>query len=255
MEEKLLVTNIQRMCMHDGPGIRTTVFLKGCNLYCPWCANPENIHPFPEKYNKNGREGEYGKYYTTDQLVWEILRDRRYWEPDGGVTFSGGEPLLWMKGLSAVMESLKQKGVHLAVETALQTEKSLLETAAGYVDLFIVDIKILEPERCKEVLGGDVQRYTENVGMLKKMGKTMLFRIPCNREHTIQQGNVERIKRFLAQYADVPVEIFATHSLGKGKYESLGLPFRAYQELSAGELAEIADDLSECGNRVRVNII
>lgn len=255
MEGKLLVTNIQRMCMHDGPGIRTTVFLKGCNLHCPWCANPENIHPFPEKYNKNGREGQYGKDYTADQLVREIEKDRRYWEPDGGVTFSGGEPLLWMDGLAAVMESLKKKGVRLAVETALQAEKPLLETAMEYVDLFIVDIKILEPEQCKEVLGGDVRRYRENVEMLKGKGKTMLFRIPCNREHTVRRENMEQIKGFLAQYADVPVEIFATHSLGKEKYESLGLPCREYDGLSAGELSEIADELRGCGNRVTVNII
>lgn len=255
MEGKLLVTNIQRMCMHDGPGLRTTVFLKGCNLRCPWCANPENIHPFPEKYQKNGREGEYGKYYTAGQLVKELSRDRRYWEPDGGVTFSGGEPLLWMDGLSAVMENLKREDIHLAVETALQVEKSLLETAAGYVDLFIVDIKILDPERCKEVLGGDAGRYRENVETLREKGKTMLFRIPCNREHTVQPENMELIKGFLAQYGDVPVEIFATHSLGREKYESLGLPYKEYHELSTGELSEIAADLSEQGNRVTLNII
>lgn len=162
---------------------------------------------------------------------------------------------MWMDGLAAVMESLKKKGVRLAVETALQAEKPLLETAMEYVDLFIVDIKILEPEQCKEVLGGDVRRYRENVEMLKGKGKTMLFRIPCNREHTVRRENMEQIKGFLAQYADVPVEIFATHSLGKEKYESLGLPCREYDGLSAGELSEIADELRGCGNRVTVNII
>lgn len=255
METDLLITNIQRMCMHDGPGIRTTVFMKGCNLHCPWCANPENIHPFPETYHKEGRQGQYGKRYAASRLVREILKDRRYWHPDGGVTFSGGEPLLWMESLAAVMEILKAEGIHIAVETALQVKKSLLEAAISYVDLFIVDIKILEPESCREVLGGNVQRYEKNVGILKDRGKNMLFRIPCNHEHTVRRENIKLIKNFLAQYSEVPVEIFATHSLGKEKYESLGLACGEYEELSAKELSEIARVLSECGNRVTLNMI
>ena len=72
MSEKLLVTNIQRMCMHDGPGLRTTVFMKGCKLHCPWCANPENIRDRQEEYIKDGRPGVYGCYYSPQELFLEI---------------------------------------------------------------------------------------------------------------------------------------------------------------------------------------
>ncbi len=255
MDGDLLVTNIQRMCMSDGPGIRTTVFMKGCNLRCPWCANPENIHQFPERYCKDGRQGEYGRYYSPERLLHNIMKDRLYWEPEGGVTFSGGEPLLWARQLLTVMRGLKSEGVHIAVETALQIEKTLLEAAAEYVDLFIVDVKILQPEICRGVLGGNVQRYTENVELLKSKGKKLLFRIPCNREYTVQKDNFEAVKSFLRQYAEVPVEIFATHSLGKEKYRSLGLECREFEKISVEELTEIAEDLSRQGSRVTINTI
>ena len=97
--DKILITNIQRMCFHDGPGIRTTVFLKGCNLHCPWCANPENISALPQAYERDGRKGLYGKEFSEEELLKEVLKDRRFYEDGGGVTFSGGEPLLQIKAL------------------------------------------------------------------------------------------------------------------------------------------------------------
>ena len=79
MEEKnILLTNIQRFSLHDGPGIRTTVFLKGCSLRCPWCSNPENLKPHPEKYMKDGIDGIYGKYYSASELVKECLKDKNF---------------------------------------------------------------------------------------------------------------------------------------------------------------------------------
>ena len=89
----MLITNIQRFSLHDGPGIRTTVFLKGCSIRCPWCSNPENLNGYPEKYNKNGIEGIYGKEYSCDEVYDEIMKDEVFYEDDGGVTFSGGEAL------------------------------------------------------------------------------------------------------------------------------------------------------------------
>ena len=84
-----LITNIQRMCMNDGPGIRTTVFLKGCNLHCPWCANPENIRFISEEYEKNGIKGVYGKSYSLDEVYQNILKDIGFWEKEGGDLFRG----------------------------------------------------------------------------------------------------------------------------------------------------------------------
>lgn len=90
----MLITNIQRFSLHDGPGIRTTVFMKGCSLRCPWCSNPENLNPYPEKYTKKGINGIYGREYTCDEVYYEIIKDRAFYGSDGGVTFSGGRSLI-----------------------------------------------------------------------------------------------------------------------------------------------------------------
>ena len=131
---KLLVTNVQRFSLHDGPGIRTTVFLKGCSLQCPWCSNPENIDLEPQAYDNNGIKGVYGKYYSAEELISECLKDRKYYtgqlqQPGawsvsdaseigllpGGITFSGGEPLLQMDNLVSVCEELHRRNIHITV--------------------------------------------------------------------------------------------------------------------------------------------
>lgn len=107
----MLITNIQRFSLHDGPGIRTTIFLKGCSLRCPWCSNPENIKPYPEKYYKDGIEGIYGKNYTCDEVYNEIIKDRAFYDENGGVTFSGGEALLYVNELLPLLEKLKKERI------------------------------------------------------------------------------------------------------------------------------------------------
>lgn len=115
----MIITNIQRFSLHDGPGIRTTVFLKGCSIRCPWCSNPENINHQIESYVKDGKEGFYGKEYSVDQVLKEVLKDKIFYEDNGGVTFSGGEALLYAKELLPLMEQIKQNNISIAVETCL----------------------------------------------------------------------------------------------------------------------------------------
>ncbi len=253
MPGSLLVTNIQRMCMHDGPGIRTTVFLKGCNLHCPWCANPENIRFHPEEYEKDGRRGVYGRYYTAEELTAELWKDRKFWKYGGGVTFSGGEPLMHAEELWPVLEKLKSQSVHIAVETALYAETKQVRRMLPYADLFIVDMKILVPSVCREILGGEMDVYERNLMLLCQSGREMVFRIPCNWEYTLGHDNVKRILECLKRYSHVPVEIFAVHSLGKSKYESLGRKCREWEKVSEKALEELAEQIKQCGNTVTIN--
>ena len=176
---RLRVTGVQRFSVHDGPGIRTTVFLKGCSLRCPWCCNPENIKPEREVYFRasrctgcleclkgceflerpedifmypehlecaencpSGAMGVYGDDLSPEELADLILRDLDYYEAtEGGVTFSGGEPLLQADGILALLEKLD--GIHVAVETSLHAPPENLGVLLDRVDLFIVDVKIL----------------------------------------------------------------------------------------------------------------
>ena len=126
----MIVTNIQHFCLHDGYGIRTTVFLKGCSLRCPWCANPENINMNIEKYveklNNKEIEKNYGFNITIDELYSEIVKDKNFYSNGGGVTFSGGEPILQINELEDLLIKLNNENINITFETALFVPKDYL---------------------------------------------------------------------------------------------------------------------------------
>ena len=166
MNNKIVLTNIQRFSLHDGPGIRTTVFLKGCNLKCPWCANPENMDFKLIKYfnEETKEEGYFGNEIEISKLYNEIIKDKAYYKMNnGGVTFSGGEPLLQIKALEPLLIKLKNENINICIETALQVSTELVRIAAKYIDEFIVDIKILDNEKCKDILNGNLELYYKNL--------------------------------------------------------------------------------------------
>ena len=247
MEATLRVTNIQRMCFHDGPGIRTTIFLKGCSIHCPWCANPENISFCKEKYLHNGKEEIYGRDYTSDELVAEVIKDIDFWSMGGGITFSGGEALMQPEGIRAVLEELKKKGVHTAIETALFVPFENLQSIIPLMDYFIVDIKLLDQHRCKTVLGGNLEAYFRNVRTVYEAGKLKVFRIPCCYEYTYEEDNKKKIVEFLLQYKDVKVELFGVHNLGKKKYDVLYKENRVFLAPDYSELNEFCKELKQRG--------
>ena len=247
-----LITNIQRMCMHDGPGIRTTVFMKGCTLKCPWCSNPENLLYEEEKYELDGEQGIYGKEYTLEELMRELLKDEAYWIDGGGVTFSGGEALMHMDYLQGIMKMLKNRGVHIAVETALFVPESMLTIAVDYVDFFYVDIKILDALLCKKILGGDIELYKKNLAYLNKTQKKIVFRIPCNDKYTLNGKNQQLICELCKEHMDIPIEIFKVHSLGMSKYKSLRKKY--YEKLSCEDIVfkDFYEILLDQGNKVKI---
>jgi pyruvate formate lyase activating enzyme len=250
------ITNIQRFCVSDGPGIRTTVFLKGCTLHCPWCSNPENLCHEEEPYVKDGMHGMYGYYLTAHELVNKLLRDKVYWNNGGGVTFSGGECLSHPVYLAEVMQELLDKGVSIAVETALFVNKRNVEMLMPYIDKFMIDIKILGKERCKDILGGDVKQYYENLDYIcSNTGHSnIVFRIPCAEYYTMDSHNRKLIIDLVSKYRDIPIELFTLHRLGQSKYESLGKEYSF--ETSDREMdlmTQFYDYLTTKGFDVKIN--
>lgn len=233
MEDCVLITNIQRFSLHDGPGIRTTVFCKGCSLHCPWCANPENIKTAPESYSKDGHSGVYGQWISYDELERELLKDRMFYEQvpavsgayqgmPGGITFSGGEPLLQLDALRPLLQKLHEAQIHLCVETCLFVPSDCLQSALNFFDLFYVDLKILEKERCSHILGGDLEQYFSNLRLLCQARKPFVFRVPVIGGFTDGGENRQAVAECLERFRPIKVELIKEHNLGSNKYLSLG---------------------------------
>lgn len=247
-KESILITNIQRFSLHDGPGIRTTVFLKGCSLHCPWCSNPENIASEPQEYKKDGITGIYGQYYSSEALIKECLKDKSFYEGNlapeqwsvgseeqirelpGGVTFSGGEPILQMEKLVPVVSSLHKECIHVVVETCLFVPPHLLTIALNYIDFFFCDIKILNETKSKEIEGGDMLLYLRNLETLmtwkddRGRGKPVVFRIPVIGSYTDSEENKTALKKLIKKYREnvLKLELIMEHNLAESKYKSLG---------------------------------
>ncbi|MBS5958075.1 MAG: glycyl-radical enzyme activating protein [Clostridiales bacterium] len=282
---KSLITNIQRMCMQDGPGIRTTVFMKGCTICCPWCSNPENISFQSEIYfcvdkckrsgnscvinnhcpvlsNEKGKLlysvceinalGTYGREYTPSELVEELCKDEEYFTHGGGVTFSGGEALAHMEYLEDVMILLKERNIHIAVQTALFISSTMVNLSLKYVDFFYIDIKILLEEECIKILGGDIYQFIKNVELIIERKVPVIFRIPCSDNYTLSFDNQLKILEFLRNYQNVPVELFKLHRMGANKYSSLGQNYDILDECSDERLQMFKNKLLEQNNIVDI---
>ncbi len=231
----LLITNIQRFSLHDGPGIRTTVFLKGCSLHCPWCSNPENI-----EFNINKQDVNFqGQWWGIDDLYQEVMKDRIYYDTNGGVTFSGGEALLWMKKLVPLLDRLKKEGIHQCVETALFVPTSLTKIALNYIDLFYVDIKILDELYCKSIIGGNINEYLNNLSILYEGKANIVFRIPLISPYTSSKKNVQDIVNLVSSFKNPHVELILGHNLAEKKYLALNKSMYYAPPISNAEVEEI----------------
>lgn len=221
--KKILVTNIQRFSLHDGPGIRTTVFLKGCLLHCPWCANPENLVMRAQPYEKDGKQGNYGIYVTPSELFEEIMKDRMFYGAEGGVTFSGGEPLLQIFALEPLLQKLQQEHIPICMETSLFAAPDQLAVALRYTDLFYADCKVMDPVDCATILGGQLQMYLTNLHTLSLSGKPVIYRIPVIDGYTDKKKNLDRMLQLFQLYPPQAVELLPGHRMGESKYRALGL--------------------------------
>ena len=247
---KVRISNIQRFCLNDGPGIRTVVFLKGCNLKCPWCANPENMeYEFTHYIDKYLHEKKtIGYDIEAIELFNELIKDEIYFKPNnGGITFSGGEPLLQIKALEPLLKKLKENKINIAIETSLQVNTQLVERALNYIDEFIIDIKILNKELNNKILKGNLDSYIKNIELLHKNNKINILRIPLSYEYTLTKDNQKLIISFLKKYNCHKVEIFKVHNLAKSKYQKIGKKFIKIKEINDNDLNLFYNKIKELG--------
>lgn len=227
---KARITDIQRSSVHDGPGLRTTVFFKGCPLHCAWCHNPEAISfepellNYPEKCIGCGRcdEGCFsgaralcGREYTVDEAMSEILLDKEYFT-NGGVTFSGGEPLAQAEFLSVLVDRCTECGIHTAVETSLIYYN---EDIFKKIKLVMADLKIWDTELHKKYTGVDNLAIKENFRRINQLGIPIIARTPVIPE--IKQ-DIDKISEFLKGLSNVKrYELLPYHPLGLVKSKAL----------------------------------
>ncbi len=230
---KGLIADIQRASVHDGPGMRTTVFLKGCPLNCWWCHNPEcidfkpQIMYYPDKCIGCGRcdEGCYaganvicGKEYTPEEVLEIVLQDKDYYGEKGGVTFSGGEPLAQPEFLSEAIDLCRANGINCAVETSLIYYN---EDIFKKLDVIMADLKIWDDRLHMEYTGVSNKLIMENFKKIDELGIPIIARTPVICE--IDQG-IDKISEFLKAFKNVvQYELLPYHPLGISKQKALGI--------------------------------
>jgi pyruvate formate lyase activating enzyme len=239
------VFNIQRFAIHDGPGIRTTVFFKGCPLRCWWCHNPESHKILPENIDGcNARRGfdqtfslgkdEVGKEFSVDELRNEIIKDKIFFEESsGGVTFSGGEPLMQYKFLSKLLKECKKDGIHTAVDTSGYASIEILIDIANEGDLFLFDLKLMNDDHHQKYTGVSNQIILKNLSTLDQIGKKIIIRIPIVPGITDTNENLYAIRGFISVLNNiVEVDLLPFHRAGDGKYKKYGKENKMGETLS-----------------------
>jgi pyruvate formate lyase activating enzyme len=251
-----IIFDIERNSFVDGPGIRTTVFFKGCNLRCAWCHNPESQSAAPELmfhqkrctgcgkckekcpnsletctlcgkcvlYCPNDAREIAGKKYTPEAVLRELLKDKVFYENSGGgVTFSGGECMLQIDFLEEILKRCKQNGIHTAVDTAGHVPYESFERVIPYTDLFLYDVKCVDSETHKKYTGVGNERILENLGRLLDRGVPLWIRVPIvpTVNDTIEE--MRRIKAYTDRHGGCQkIELLPYHAMGEHKYIALG---------------------------------
>ena len=226
------IFDIKRFAVHDGPGIRTTIFLKGCPLRCAWCHNPESQELEPvtvdimRKVNGKSVPGKkvYGERMEVDRLVETLLRDAHFYEESGGgVTFSGGEPLMQVEGLLQLLEACKMHGIHTCVDTSGYASWEQFERIVPLTDLFLFDLKNMDPELHRKYTGMDNGPVFSNADRLLERGATLIFRIPVIPSINTTDSEVTAMVRFLKERAEkmTEVHLLPYHRIAENKYRRL----------------------------------
>jgi pyruvate formate lyase activating enzyme len=262
---KGLIFDIRRFSVHDGPGIRTTVFFKGCPMECLWCHNPESRLPDPERTEKHivldgiqyTSEEITGKYMSPEEVVEEILRDRIFYEESGGgVTFSGGEPLLQPQFLKEILAECRKKNIHTTVDTCGFAEEKIVKEISPLTDLFLFDIKLAGETRHIQYTGQSNKTILRNLKILLKEGRPVILRFPVIPGITDTQENISGICQLITKLGPSikKIHLLPYHTIARGKYARLGKEFKMTDVPSPGKvhLERIRGGFEKMGLEVKI---
>lgn len=215
------IINITRFCTDDGPGIRTTVFLKGCPLRCLWCHNPESQSP-NEEHDINGEK--IGTTMSVQEILAEIVRDKVFYETSGGgVTISGGEPLYQPSFTSEILRLCKENNIHTAIETSGYASESAIRKVLQYCDFVLFDIKETDEEKHLEYTGASLGVVLQNLKIVNDTKVPFVIRLPIIPGMNDRDDHFLKVKDVAGKLAFCrDIEIMPYHKLGEYKYRQLG---------------------------------
>jgi len=293
---KALISTIQRYSLNDGPGIRTTVFMMGCNLRCPWCSNPESlliskrVMVFPIRCVGCGEcikvdtqhalklDGnhltfdaskdlrpflnicpyrvfeEVGEEIDVDELTSRLIRDRLFYEDSkGGVTFSGGEPLLQGEFIVEVAQKLHKEGIHVTIETAGNVQQDLLSRLNPYVDLYYFDLKAIDETLHQHLTGVSNELIHSNLKYLLDSRKEVKIRMVIAQDINVNEQEWQKRLEFFSSLPKTlrKIELLGYHALGVGKYIALGIPY-TLGNIQKSDLSLLAQSLIDLGFEVKI---
>lgn len=258
-----LVFNIQRFSLHDGPGIRTTIFLKGCPLSCSWCHNPESKEPKCEISRRMiSLDGEtyqddeiVGRWMAVEEVMEEVRKDSVFHEESGGgVSFSGGEPLMQPEFLRHLLRASGREGIHRVLDTCGYAARSVVESIADDVELFLFDLKIIDEEKHREYTDASNKPILENLDALVRARKDVILRFPVVPGITDTKQNVIDLKKLMQRFSLHRIDLLPYHTLGSQKHHKLDRP-NPLPDLSAPapeEVENLKEEFEREGFEVRV---
>jgi pyruvate formate lyase activating enzyme len=265
MRTQGLIFDIKKYSLHDGPGIRTTIFLCGCPLRCWWCQNPEGqklslddalkVRQVSKASLTTAKEL-IGRKVSVDEVMSEIEKDKVFYEEsNGGVTFSGGEPLMQNDFLNGLVDACRNSRMNTALETCGYASWDVVEKVKDKIDLFLYDIKVMDAKIHQKYTGVSNTVILSNLKKLDRDGKNIIIRFPVIPGITDTGENIEKVARFLRDLKVVrEIDLLPYNELGKGKYEKLNRLNRLtdLEPPSDEKLRELSERFKVLGLKVKI---
>jgi pyruvate formate lyase activating enzyme len=263
---KGLIFSVKRYAIHDGPGIRVTFFLKGCPLSCWWCHNPEGISQDQEMVELTEKVGvrefkkmdKAGIWYSVEDILGILEKEKTFiTESKGGVTFSGGEPMIQTDFLAEALKAGKENGYHTAVDTSGYAPAESYIKIIPFTDLFLFDIKHMDNAMHIKYTGVSNTLIFNNLKLILESGKDTFVRIPVIPDYNDDQENLNSLKQFLKgfKYENLKrISLLPYHKIGKAKYNRFHIPYRMndIEQPSRKRMSELKEFFSDTGIKVQI---
>lgn len=250
------IFDIQRFSIHDGPGIRTIVFLKGCPLRCKWCCNPESQRFEIEQMTMNGKVKTVGRDVTAGEVIDEVERDRMYYKRSGGgLTLSGGETLTQPDFAVALLALAHERGITTAIESTGFADFSVIERILPHLDLYLMDIKHINSDKHKAFTGQPNDKILANAQRIARSPVKLIIRTPVVPGFNDTEEEIGAIARFAASLPGVEeMHLLPYHRIGSDKYKGLGREYSLshIEPPPQDHMQKLLEVVNKCGVRGQI---